>query len=245
MTWTYEPIEQTWSQLVQDTRPNGARFYVSHAPDRPRRYPSVTTVLSATDPPEHKNAIERWRIRVGTPVADYIVKQAQQTGTDSHAHMERLLQNPNLLGQIATHRTPFVIQGHVRNLSAFAISKIRKVLATETFVFSDRDKVAGACDALVIDDNDELAVVDWKCLSHSRNIRPSYMLQATLYAHMFEECWFNAGSPRYVDKFYVACSIADTGDLIVREGLPGALRKEARDRVRQYWDRPRGRMVLH
>ena len=240
MPWTYEPLKQTWPQLNQDTRPNGTRYYRLPTGES---YPSVTTVLHATEPPDAKRGLEEWRRRVGRPVADYISSQARETGTAGHAHMERLLQNPNLLGQIAVHGCDYTVQGHVRTLSAFAISKIRKVHATELYLYSPTLRIAGACDAIITDNDGRRCILDWKCMTHARNARPDYPLQATMYALMATQLL-----DEDIHKFYVACSAADTGALIVREGAPYDFVDKAEARIRAFHDNPMNnpniRMVL-
>lgn len=234
MTWTYEPIEQTWPQLTRDTDPaTGKRLYRLPTGEA---YPSVTTVLHATEGPERQQALDAWRRRVGKDVAAYITKRAQDTGTDGHAHMEHLLQHPNQLGTIATRGVSFDVQGHVRNLTAFAISKIKRVVATELYLYSSELKIAGACDGLVVDMSENLAIVDWKCMSHAKNFQPDYLVQACLYALLAEE-----RTDMFVPTFYVAASAADTGALIVRECRTEDFAAKARARVKKYYDNPLNR----
>ena len=236
MAWTYDPITQDWPLLVPDTHSNGTRHYKSHAGERERVYPSVTTVLGATKPDDERAGIDEWRRRVGPKLADYISGQARDTGTSVHVHMERLLQNPNTLGLHSTG-IPLLVKGHLQNLTSFAISRIAQVKATELVVYSDDLRIAGSCDALIMDSyRCEYAVVDWKCLSRGRNLRHDYLLQATLYAAMLSEL---VGYP--IKKFYVVASIAENGSLLIQEGSAKDHIAEAVSRVYRYHDNPLNR----
>lgn len=72
----------------------------------PEKLPSVTTILSATQPPEKKAALEAWKARVGKEQASRTTEQAAARGTTMHNIIESwLLGEPHVdltdTGQLA------------------------------------------------------------------------------------------------------------------------------------------------
>ena len=53
------------------------------------KLPSVTTILSATQPQEKKDSIAKWQAKVGMDQATRIKEQAAARGTDMHTHLEK------------------------------------------------------------------------------------------------------------------------------------------------------------
>ena len=53
------------------------------------KLPSVTTILSATQPQEKKDSIAKWQAKVGMDQATRIKEQAALRGTDMHTHLEK------------------------------------------------------------------------------------------------------------------------------------------------------------
>jgi len=56
-----------------------------------KSYPSITSILSATS---DKSGIIQWRKSIGKSVADYITKNALDTGSRLHKLVEEYLNNP-------------------------------------------------------------------------------------------------------------------------------------------------------
>lgn len=71
--------------LDREDSPNG-RKYVT--PDG-NRTPSVTTILSATQPEDKKEGLSNWRKRVGNTEADRITYEASNRGTTMHRFLEK------------------------------------------------------------------------------------------------------------------------------------------------------------
>lgn len=67
------------------TSEEGQRLYLT--PDG-KRVPSVTTILSATQPEEKKAALQNWRKRVGVDKAQAITTEAANRGTRMHTYLE-------------------------------------------------------------------------------------------------------------------------------------------------------------
>jgi genome maintenance exonuclease 1 len=85
---------------------NGTRQY--NTPDK-ERVPSVTTILSATEPQEKKQALNEWRKRVGTEKAQKITTEAANRGTKMHSYLENFVKNGELSDQ---PKNPFHRSSH-------------------------------------------------------------------------------------------------------------------------------------
>jgi hypothetical protein len=72
---------------------DGARRYAT--PDG-KRLPSVTTILSATEPREKKEAIREWQQRIGVDKAQAITTQAANRGTKMHSYLENYVKTGEL-----------------------------------------------------------------------------------------------------------------------------------------------------
>jgi len=70
------------------TSEEGRRLYLT--PDG-KKVPSVTTILSATEPKEKKEALQNWRKRVGVDKAQAITTEAANRGTRMHTYLERYI----------------------------------------------------------------------------------------------------------------------------------------------------------
>jgi len=85
---------------------NGSRQY--NTPDK-SKVPSVTTILSATEPKEKKQALNEWRKRVGTEKAQKITTEAANRGTKMHTYLENFVKNGSLSEQ---PKNPFHRSSH-------------------------------------------------------------------------------------------------------------------------------------
>ena len=70
------------------TSEEGQRLYLT--PDG-KKVPSVTTILSATQPEEKKVALQNWRKRVGVERAQAITTEAANRGTRMHTYLEKYI----------------------------------------------------------------------------------------------------------------------------------------------------------
>ena len=53
--------------------------------------PSVTTILQATQSPEKRESIRRWKERVGASEAERVKQQAASRGSNMHRHLEKYI----------------------------------------------------------------------------------------------------------------------------------------------------------
>lgn len=74
---------------VKQVRENGIQYLVDGKGDR---LPSVTTILNATKPQAHREALAQWRDRVGVAEASRISGAASRRGTGTHKQIQRYLE---------------------------------------------------------------------------------------------------------------------------------------------------------
>ena len=86
-----------------------------------QKLPSVTTILSATQPEEKRKKLEEWKARVGTQAADRIRDVSAMRGTAMHTYLEGFIEGKNHLdltaiGQEAKRMSDVVIEQGLRDL---------------------------------------------------------------------------------------------------------------------------------
>lgn len=143
-------------------------------------YPSISTILSATAPEHKKNGLQLWK--ENEPAHEYITKQAQDIGTQSHKIIEDYLcHNLSLEG------FDLLPVAHFNNLKPF-LENISDITCIEQRMYSDKLQVAGTSD-LIAEYNGELSIIDYKTKRKPQidEYMYEYYLQTTCYAHMFEE----------------------------------------------------------
>lgn len=102
---------------------NGQRLYA--APDG-SKLPSVTTILSATEPKEKREALQNWRIRVGPAKAQEISNSAASRGTRMHTYLEHYVKTgeikdkgTNPFGWASHAMADVVIKQGLKNVTEF------------------------------------------------------------------------------------------------------------------------------
>jgi ATP-dependent exoDNAse (exonuclease V) beta subunit len=143
-------------------------------------YPSISTILSATSPEHKKNGLQMWK--ENEPAHEYITKQAQDIGTQSHKIIEDYLSN-----RLALEEFDLLPVAHFNNLKPF-LENISNVTCIEQRMYSDKLQVAGTSD-LIAEYNGELSIIDYKTKRKPQvdEYMYEYYLQTTCYAQMFEE----------------------------------------------------------
>lgn len=164
---------------LSTTNKNGRRFY--QTPEG-KAYPSVTTVLGYMS--DSKEAIEKWKQRVGEKKAQQILTQASRRGTGVHTLCEKYLLNEDIQTSEIMPNQLLLFQ----QLSPILDKHITKVHALEACLYSDRLQVAGRVDGIVEFDG-VLSIIDFKT-----SLKPkkeewivNYFKQASLYACMLYE----------------------------------------------------------
>ncbi len=143
-------------------------------------YPSISTILSATATEDKKNGLKNWK--ANEPAHDYITKQSQHIGTQSHKIIEDYLSN-----NLSLEEFDLLPIAHFNNLKPF-LENISDVLCIEQRMYSDKLKVAGTSD-LIAYYNGELSIIDYKTKRKPQidDYMYEYYLQTTCYAQMFHE----------------------------------------------------------
>ena len=143
-------------------------------------YPSISTILSDTAPDEKKNGLKNWKSN--EPAHDYITKQAQNIGTQSHKIIEDYLSST-----LSLEEFDLLPIAHFHNLQPY-LENISDVTSIEQRMYSDKLKVAGTSD-LIAYYNGELSIIDYKTKRKPQidDYMYEYYLQTTCYAQMFQE----------------------------------------------------------
>lgn len=118
-----------------------------------RRFPSVTTVLNATRPPEAREALARWRDRLGAEEAGRVAIAASRRGTLTHKHIRQYLQ-----GEAPT--CPELVQPYWNSLQPI-LAHVQDVHLVEQVVFHYDLGYAGKVDC-VVDYDGVPCLFDWK-----------------------------------------------------------------------------------
>jgi hypothetical protein len=154
---------------------NGKRFYVTPT----GKLPSITTVLSILS----RDAIKKWRERVGEEEANKISTRASRRGTNVHAMCEDYINNDlDAKKYLPNDRETFA------SIKPILDEHIDNVYAQEVPLWSEYLGVAGRVDCIAEWDG-RIAVIDFKT---SRKLKKkeyisNYFQQCAAYAVMWEE----------------------------------------------------------
>jgi len=145
-----------------------------------QKLPSVTTILSKTQPKEKRDSLAQWRERVGNAEATRIMDQAAARGTAMHTLLEHYLlgeKHADLtdIGQQATMMAEKVIDEGIKG-------HLDEVWGSEVTVWYP-DLFAGATDVVGVYDGKE-SIVDFKQTNKpkKREWIDDYFLQLAAYA---------------------------------------------------------------
>jgi genome maintenance exonuclease 1 len=172
MTFTHKDfqLEEMNTETI-----DGKRFYVT-----PKgKLPSITTVLSILS----RDAIKKWRERVGEEEANKISTKASRRGTNVHAMCESYINNDlDPKRYLPNDRETF------RSIQPVLDDHIDNIYAQEAPLYSEYLGVAGRVDCIAEWDG-KIAVIDFKT---SRKLKKkeyisNYFQQCAAYAVMWEE----------------------------------------------------------
>ena len=144
-------------------------------------YPSVTTMLKATEDEEKTKSLAEFNERVE---AKYIMIQAMLMGNQTHKLIENYLQD------IASPRDAYRLLSiaHFQNLKPFLDAKVNNIRGVELKMWSDKLKLGGMSDCIAEYDG-VLSIIDYKTKrsNQKKEWLTDYFIQATAYSIMFEE----------------------------------------------------------
>ena len=145
-------------------------------------YPSASTISGILN----REAIAKWRARVGTIEADKKTKRGADRGTYIHLLCEHYLLDRMTL-QERLGMMPSMKQLFLQLKKEFD-KRISKIYAIEQALYSDRLRIAGRTDAIVIWDG-VLSILDIKTAGYTKPEAwiQNYFVQTVAYAEMFEE----------------------------------------------------------
>lgn len=145
-------------------------------------YPSITTVLSATESEEAKASLKRWQDSIGHEEAARKSKEATDKGTNVHLMAERFLKNEDVFAPIDGIEIP-IAHIHSFNSLKTKLKKVNEVWGQEVALYSKEVEIAGRTDLICVY-NGIPSIVDYKTSSklkdHSDIV--SYKLQLAFYA---------------------------------------------------------------
>ena len=166
-------------EIPQIKQINGVRRY--YETPTGIRYPSVTTILSATADKSH---LDKWRDRVGHDEANRITKQAGMRGTATHSLCEDYVLNRELNFSSAT---PLGID-LFKQIQPVLDNNVDNIRLSEGALFSHKLRTAGSVD-LVAEYNGIPSIIDFKTSRRAKRTEwiTDYYLQTAMYAYMLWE----------------------------------------------------------
>ena len=174
---TFEILDYDFQSLPTENI-DGKRYYITPTGEK---YPSVTSVTGLLN----KEAIKKWRKKVGEKQANKISTQAARHGTSAHQLFEDYIRNDNFeekfKGAMPTTQQAFISVEKELN-------QIGTVHALESPLYSHNLQLAGRVDCIA-EWHGKLAVIDFKTSAKPKKPEwiTNYFCQETAYAKMFEE----------------------------------------------------------
>ena len=200
MNFIHEEIDLGYSDLDSVTKTKG-RHYVD---PKGNKYPSITTVLSILS----REAIQKWRERVGEEEANRISRVASSRGTKIHNIIEKYIANdPDYIkGEMPHNIQTF------KDVQPILDESVTKVYQQEAPLFSKHLGLAGRVD-LVGQWKGVDSIIDWKTSRKTKKKEwiSNYFMQCSAYAIMWEE---RTGMPI---KQLVVCIAGDEGPQVFVE----------------------------
>lgn len=182
-TMRYTPA--SLSLTLTESYHDGKRWYRHDG----QFYPSITTLLSATDE-EGNKALAKWRSRVGHAEATRITTTAASAGTRWHNFCEAYLTGGVYWNHLANPQDRPMAAAIGRLLN----TKIKNVILSESRIVSTKYGIAGRMDICAELMDGRLAVIDFKTGKKPKtgNRLTNYGIQAAFYAEALTE-WLQRG----------------------------------------------------
>jgi len=201
------------------TEIDGARYYQT---PQGKLYPSITTVLSKTS---DMSGLDEWRERVGSDVAEQIMKEAQIHGTMTHKLCEDYLNNKESDGDFLD-----IPKSHFEKLKPY-LHKMNNIRGIEIPLYSDEFEIAGTCDCIA-EYKGDLSIIDFKT-SRSRLVEhydkvQKYFMQATAYSLMWKE---RTGTE--IDQIVIIGS-EETGNIAEFIKIPYDFKEALIEKIKQF-----------
>lgn len=131
----------------------GPRTYVTSGGSGPQiQVPSVTTVLGILDDKTWMNKVLQSR---GRKELDRLCGDAAVLGTRIHALADRLAWDRE-------YKPDPDLEPYAEALREFLDTHVRRVIATELSLVSEKERVGGTCDLVAQMQDGSIAIIDWK-----------------------------------------------------------------------------------
>jgi hypothetical protein len=176
---TFTRIQHDIPNLVKETAEDGQRVYTT--PDG-QKYPSVTTVIAD----HNKEAIDKWKARVGHAKAAKISSNATDRGDIVHETIEALLLNYSTV-EYTSKMLPHAKAVYL-TMREKLIKHVTEVHGIEQVLYSHKLRLAGTTDCVGVWDG-LLSIIDFKTALRLKKMEyvQGYLMQLTAYAFMFQE----------------------------------------------------------
>jgi len=201
------------------TEIDGVRYYQT---PQGKLYPSITTVLSKTS---DMSGLDEWREKVGSDVAEQIMKEAQIHGTMTHKLCKDYLNNKESEGDFLD-----IPKSHFEKLKPY-LHKMNNIRGIEIPLYSDEFEIAGTCDCIA-EYKGDLSIIDFKT-SRSRLVEhydkvQKYFMQATAYSLMWKE---RTGTE--IDQIVIIGS-EETGNIAEFIKIPYDFKEALIEKIKQF-----------
>jgi len=202
----------------------GRRFY-SLTPEL--AYPSITTILGHTQPPETATWIDKWKARVGNDKAEQVRNAAANRGSNTHLMLERYVRGED----IGASQFP---AEHVKIFNSLkaSLTHVNVVVGQEVALFSSAFEVAGRCD-MVAEYDGELAIVDYKTSTRVKSEADigDYWLQCAFYALAHNEMYGTN-----IEKMVILMGVENKLPLTFKKRISDTLIIGLANRVAKFYD---------
>ena len=190
-------IHHDIAKLQRVTTPEGRLYQTPSG----KSYPSVTTITGLLG----KEAIIKWRKRVGEEEANRISTRAANRGTRVHSLCESYLKNEPT--------EPDIFDAEMFSSLKPLLNRIDNIHCLETPLYSDHLQVAGTVDCIAEFDG-KVSVIDFKSSKRikTRDQIHNYFMQCAAYAVMFEE---RTGVP--VSRLVILMAVDDEDPIVFVE----------------------------
>ena len=215
----------TYTDLTTQTA-MGGRWY-----DTPiGSFPSITTILGTTAPPDKVASLENWRNSLGIEKANAVSKKAADHGTNVHLLAERYLKKEVVNAPINGQPVPYADMAAFNALK-LKLDKIEEIWGQEVALYSTSLEVAGRCD-LVGKFKGMPVIVDFKTASRVKGKKDihDYELQLLFYATAHNEMFGTNIATGII------LMVADTGfPQEFKIEFTDEMKAELKERVQKYW----------
>lgn len=215
-----------YQEMATQTALGGRWYETPHG----EAFPSITTILGTTAPPEKVASLQNWRNSLGHTKADAVSKKATDHGTNVHLLAERYLKKEKVDAPISGQPVPYLDMAAFNALK-LKLDKIDEIWGQEVALYSTSLQVAGRCD-LVGKYKGVPVIVDFKTASRVKGKKDihDYELQLLFYAIAHNEMFgteINQG---------IILMVAETGfPQEFKVTFTDELRAELKERASKYW----------